>query len=392
MINQTIRHLCVASCWAFALAAANPVLADPAAQTDGQGGSAPNASESQGAADKVPSCKLEVCNILANIKVAGDGLDTTAGTPLYLDPNNKTKSDALNTSSASESATTVSFADDGILHKDTFDLKGAVGYITRVSPDNSTWEAWIDPYARVDIESTSSTVKSSTGTAPVPTYSQENYEFGGVVQYVYSFSKFGGSLSNPTFGSAFISFAAQPYYEKDLLRKSELYGLNTRVTPYWDNLAAPLGVKIGLNKFTSAGDKAPDIAAAKPAAWQWQWALIAKGMIDGAHFTVPGTTLAGYYPNLDYTRIGGTLGGAVRVTPGSPFDAVLGSKPITFAYYVSDFAPLSGYNGNFAHATGTITFPVTTALAIKLSYVNGRTEGIAAPENKISISLSIGGS
>jgi len=375
MINQTIRHVCVGLCWAFAIAAAGPVFAD----ADGQPATSADQPTNGGSDSKPKSCTTDICNVLSHITVAGGGLDTISGQALYIDPNKKLANDYLNTSSASSTGATVSYSNDGILHKDTVDINGAAGYLFYAGEFGKSWAIWADPYARVDIESTSSTIKTNQGATPTPTYSEENYEFGGVVQSVFA----PGGISKSSYGAVFVSFGAQPFYEKDLLRKSELYGLSFRVTPYWDSIFPNVfNGRLGLNKFTQATDKAEG----------WQWAVIAKVVFDGAHYTVPGTVLAGYYPNLDYARVGGVLGGGVRFIPGSDtLGGLLGTKPLTLNYYFSDFAPLSGYHGNFANATGSISVPISSALSIALTYVNGRTEAIAAPENKISVSLKFGG-
>jgi hypothetical protein len=264
----------------------------------------------------------------------------------------------------------IAYTYDQVQHKDSETFKGAIGYdfkdsdilrkfdfkkvpiLKNILPHsvdktdgNPTIPLDAAVFVKADFESQTSNIRTSGTPAPLPTYSSENLQVGFAWSLISNNKK-----ANEQ--SVTLEAFAQPYYLKDYLRKSELYGSDLRFVP----IGEILNQYNSLDSILGGG-------------------FLVDGRFDYGHFSQPGMSLgqpvpqAGkaaattgpvplYLPNEDYARLGGRIGGFFQLQANDNakdivnwiLKAVLDDRPLTGSIYYLDFYPLSGVRHGFGEA------------------------------------------
>jgi hypothetical protein len=70
---------------------------------------------------------------------------------------------------------------------------------------------------------------------------------------------------------------------------------------------------------------------------------------------------------------------------------VFGKGPYYFHFYYTDFSALDGVRHGFGEVSSQFSYPILPGLSLAATYLNGRSENIAAREESWSLAVKFGG-
>ncbi len=295
--------------------------------------------------------------------------------------------------SASLIGATGSLQYDGIQKKQTETFRGAIGYTPKLFEGKY---GKLTLYGKIDNENQDVIVKVNNQQKPQISYTENLLEFGAV--YRTPLSTINPDPRNDHANEVYDFIYIQPFYTADFARHSELEGLNLRFVPLHGFLNEYNdGPYFGLADNYNGPDKGVGNV---------YYGLLLDGRLDAAHFGEAGTPLGApvtpaqsknvvgnpyFLPNEDYVRVGGRIGVFGQYYAPKNWTGILGDKPYFATIYYKDFWALAGIRHGFGEAVGQISYPITSSVSVAASFINGRSENVAAREQSWTIGVKLGG-